>query len=68
MADSLNEEILKIIKKNLISYKEWMKPKEGDPIALTIIKSIFKGIVALVLVAFSPLVLLILVIAFFAAL
>lgn len=61
-------EVLKLIKENFNRYKEWIKPDPEDHIVLTIIKTIFKAITALFFVAFSPIVLIILIFAFLAAL
>lgn len=65
--ETLSQEIIRLIKTNLKDYAEWMKPNPADPLALTIVKSFFKGLTALILVVLSPAVLLLLIIAFFAA-
>jgi hypothetical protein len=46
----------------------WIKPTPDDALAVSIIKTILKSIVMLVLIAFSPVVIIILTVAFFAAL
>ncbi|MGV3657319.1 MAG: hypothetical protein ACO1NX_05175 [Chitinophagaceae bacterium] len=56
------------IKKRIIAILEWVKPEPGDPLWLTILKSIYKGIAVLVLVALSPVIFLLLLIIFFATL
>lgn len=68
MAESMAGEVIKLIKDNLNRYKEWIKPDPDDPVVLTVIKTIFKALTALFFVAFSPIVLLILIFAFLAAL
>lgn len=65
--ETLSQEIIRLIKTNLKNYAEWVKPNPADPLALTIVKSFFKGLTALLLVVFSPVVLLLLIVAFFAA-
>lgn len=67
MENSFSKEVLLLIKKNLKLYKEWLKPTPGDPLGLTIVKSFFKGLSTLLLIAFSPIVMLILIVAFLAA-
>ena len=68
MENSFKEAVIEQIKKSFARYKEWIKPTPGDPLVLTIFKSFFKALSAIVLVAFSPIVLLILILAFLAAL
>ena len=46
---------------------EWMKPDPADSPLLQVIKLFFKGIALLVLIALSPVILVILVFVFFAA-
>lgn len=67
MENSLKEEVLLSIKKNLKLYLEWLKPKSGDPLGLAIVKSFFKAITTSILIAFSPILLLILTVAFLSA-
>lgn len=52
----------------LRAFMEWMKPEPADPLAMQIVKSFFKGIVMLVLVALSPAIIVILAFVFLAAL
>lgn len=65
--DSFFKEVLKLIRQNWNEYLEWIKPKQGDHWSLTIIKTFFKGLSAILFVALSPIVILILIIAFLAA-
>jgi hypothetical protein len=67
MENSFSKELIILIKKRISEYGRWLKPDPRDPLALSIIKSIFKGITTLVLIAFSPVVILILIISFLAA-
>lgn len=67
MENSLKEEVLLLIKKNLKAYLEWLKPKSGEPLGLAIVKSIFKALTTSLLIAFSPILLLILTVAFLSA-
>jgi hypothetical protein len=46
---------------------EWMKPEPGDALPLRVVKFILKCTVLLLLIAFSPILLIILVFVFFAA-
>lgn len=56
------------IKKRITNLREWVKPNPADPLYLTVFKTIYKGIALLVLIALSPVILIILVIIFFATL
>lgn len=56
-----------IIKKRLEALREWLKPNPSDALPVTLIKSFFKGIALLVLVAFSPVIMVVLLLVFFAA-
>ncbi len=56
------------IKKQIIAIMEWVKPEPADPLWLTILKSIYKGIAVLLLIALSPVIFLLLLIIFFATL
>lgn len=67
MEKSFAKELLDLLAKNFNLYKEWLKPTPGDPMALTVIKSFFKGLSSLLLIMFSPIVVVILIIAFLAA-
>lgn len=57
-----------ILRKTLLSIREWVRPKPADPLYLTILKFIYKGIVLLLMVALSPLILVVLIVIFFATL
>ena len=57
-----------IVRKNILALREWVKPDPADPLYLTILKSMYKGLSLLVLIALSPVILIILLIVFFATL
>lgn len=57
-----------MIKKQLTTLKHWVKPKPADPWYITFVKMLYKGIALLLLVALSPVILLVLILVFFAAL
>lgn len=57
-----------IIRKKIMALREWVKPDPADPLYLTILKSIYKGIALLILIALSPVIFILLVIIFFATL
>lgn len=54
-------------KRQLKALRAWLRPVPEDPLYLKIIKGLFKAILLVMLTVFSPVYLLILVIAFFAA-
>jgi hypothetical protein len=60
------------IKESILNYsrkfKEWLKPNSADTLLLQSLKMVYKVLAVLVLVAFSPVILLILLFVFFAAL
>lgn len=64
---SLAEELADLTMKQIRSINSWIKPKPEDPIILQGLKLIFKSIVVLIFVALSPIMLVILVVAFFAS-
>jgi hypothetical protein len=65
--ESLASAMIDYIQKQLKELREWLRPVSDDSIFLKIIKGIFKTFVLIILTVLSPVVLLILVIAFFAA-
>lgn len=67
MENLFGKEVLLAIKKNLRAYKEWIKPKSIDSLILRIVKTFFKALTTLLLIAFSPVILLILMISFLVA-
>lgn len=56
-----------IIKKYFNRITEWVKPDPADPLWKTILKSIYKLIAVVILIALSPVLLIILLFVFFAA-
>jgi hypothetical protein len=65
--DLEGENFGELIKKYFNAIKEWVKPDPGDPLWKTILKSIYKLIAVLILIALSPVLLVILLFVFFAA-
>jgi hypothetical protein len=61
------ESFVGLIKKYFNMVKEWVKPDPADPLWKTILKSIYKLIAVLVLIALSPVLLVVLLFVFFAA-
>ena len=59
--------IKEFIKRWLIKIREWMKPDPEDHLLLQIIKFLFKCLALLILIAFSPVILVVLIFVFFAA-
>ena len=66
--ESLNKELQKYIMQQIRALGQWVKPDPSDNLFLQIVKLFFKSIVLLLLTAFSPIVLLILVVGFIGAL
>lgn len=64
---SLAEELADLTMKQIRSINSWIKPKPKDPIIMQGLKLIFKSIVVLFFVALSPIMLVILIVAFFAS-
>jgi hypothetical protein len=56
-----------LIRKYFNTIKEWVKPDPADPLWKTLLKSIYKLIAVLVLIALSPVLLVVLLFVFFAA-
>jgi hypothetical protein len=67
MENSFYKEVILALEKYLKQYAEWLKPTRGEPLGLVVVKSIFKAFSTIFLLVFSPVVLLILVVAFLAA-
>ncbi len=68
MNQSFARELQKYVAQQITKLRHWVRPDPSDPLALKIIKGIFKALVVLVLTAFSPVIAVILTIAFLAAL
>jgi hypothetical protein len=56
-----------MLRKQLKNLKRWLAPEPTDPWYLTAVKSIYKAIALLVLVALSPVIMVVLLFVFFAA-
>lgn len=67
MKESFASELWRYIGRQFDELVEWVKPNPEDPLGLKILKGFFKGIVVLVLLALSPVIVLILIIAFIGA-
>jgi hypothetical protein len=59
--------IARYIRQWLAKIKEWIKPDPADNLFVQIVKLIFKCIALLILIALSPVLLVVLVFVFFAA-
>ncbi len=68
MAELEGEGIKEMIINRLKLLKEWVKPNPNDTLLVQSLKMIYKAIAVLILIAFSPVILVILVFVFFAAL
>ena len=62
--ESFSEALRNHILKQIRALGQWIKPDPADNLFVQIVKLIFKSIVVLLLTAFSPIVLLILIIGF----
>lgn len=67
MEESENPGFFGFIKEWLGKIRDWMKPEEHDALALQIIKFILKCMALLVMIALSPVLIVVLVFVFFAA-
>lgn len=56
-----------MLRENFRKYKEWVRPEPNDPLFLSVVKTFFKGLTAILLLALSPVVILLLTVAFVAA-
>ena len=68
MQELEGESIGEILVKRLNQLKEWLKPDAEDSTLVTSLKMIYKAVAVLILIAFSPVILIILLFVFFAAL
>lgn len=67
MNESFARELQKHVADQVKKLREWIKPVPTDPLGLKIVKGFFKSLVVLVLIIFSPVICLLLTIAFLAA-
>ncbi|MGD1893196.1 MAG: hypothetical protein ACFB15_21735 [Cyclobacteriaceae bacterium] len=67
MDQSFARELQKYISQQITQLKHWLKPDPADSLALKIVKGIYKLLAVLVLTALSPVIIIVLVIAFLAA-
>jgi hypothetical protein len=68
MQELEGESIREMLVKRLNQLKEWLKPDAEDSTIVTSLKMIYKAVAVLILIAFSPVILIILLFVFFAAL
>ncbi|MBA2746340.1 MAG: hypothetical protein H0U44_08960 [Flavisolibacter sp.] len=61
------EGIINYAKKKIRQLLEWVKPVPEDPVIIKILKLIYKSIAVLLLIAFSPVILVVLIFVFLAA-
>lgn len=62
--ESLREMLVNWLKQ----FREWLRPSAADSIFVTSIKMIYKAVAVLMVIAFSPVILIVLLFVFFAAL
>ncbi len=67
MNKSFAIELQNYVTKKVAELRQWLKPVPTDSLPTKIFKGIYKGLAVLVLTAFSPVIIVILVIAFVAA-
>ncbi|WKN40532.1 hypothetical protein [Tunicatimonas pelagia] len=67
MNQSFATELQKYITKQFTQLRQWLRPDPADSVAVKIFKGIYKSLAVLVLTAFSPVIIVILAIAFLAA-
>lgn len=68
MNDKKPETFAQYFKLQLRRLKRWLKPDPADSLPVTVIKTVLKSIAVLILLIFSPVLILGLTVAFFAAL
>jgi hypothetical protein len=68
MQELEGETIRELVLGRLKRLKEWLKPNPADTTLIKSLKMIYKAAAVLVLIAFSPVILIILLFVFFAAL
>lgn len=67
MNESFARELQKWIAENIKKIREWIKPDPADSLGMKMIKGFYKSLVILLLLIFSPVICLLLTIAFLAA-
>lgn len=67
MNQSFAVELQKYVTQKVTQLRQWLRPVPTDSLPLKIFKGIYKGLALLVLTAFSPVIIAILIIAFVAA-
>lgn len=65
--ESFAQALWQYTKKTTKDILEWLKPDPADPLVMKIVKGIFKSVVALFMIAFSPVVAIFLFFAFLGA-
>jgi hypothetical protein len=56
-----------LLRKYVLQLRDWVQPDPGDPPLLRVLKLFYKSIAILLLIAFSPVILVVLAFVFFAA-
>jgi hypothetical protein len=67
MNKTFASELQKYITEQVTKLRHWLKPEPSDSLALKIYKGIYKSLAVLVLTALSPVIIVVLVVAFLAA-
>jgi lipopolysaccharide/colanic/teichoic acid biosynthesis glycosyltransferase len=68
MEEQKDETIKETILKYLERFKEWLKPNKEDSLLVQSLKMIYKVLAVLLLLVFSPVIIVVLIFVFFAAL
>ena len=67
MNNSFAKELQAYVTQQVTQLRQWLKPDPSDSLALRIVKGIYKSLAVLVLTALSPVIVVVLTIAFLAA-
>lgn len=67
MKESFATELWKYTRKQWDELLEWIKPEPTEALGMKILKGFLKSIVVLILIALSPVIIIVLVVAFIAA-
>ncbi|MEM8970219.1 MAG: hypothetical protein AAGE93_27640 [Bacteroidota bacterium] len=67
MNQSFATELRKYVIQQFTQLKEWLRPNPADSVAVKIFKGVYKSLAVLVLTALSPVIIVVLIIAFLAA-
>lgn len=67
MEPTFAKELQRYVAKQVNDFRIWLKPDPKDSTSMKILKGLYKSIVVLILIAFSPILAVILTVAFLAA-